>query len=653
MPKGLSVPPEIPKEDVRPQWDNKFQYILSCIGFAVGLGNVWRFPYLCQIHGGGAFLIPYLIALIFEGIPLLHLELALGQYLRKGSIGAWSTISPYLGGVGVGTWMVSVLVSLYYNTVLTWVMWYLLNSFQEPLPWSICPLNENRTGLNEECSKSTSVNYFWYRKTLNITPGITESGTLQWWLVLCLAACWVIIYLCTIRGIETTGKAIYVTALFPYLVLTIFLIHGLTLPGATDGLAYLFTPNLNTLKNPRVWLDAATQIFFSLSLAFGGLIAFASYNPPKNDCEKDAVTVALVNSMTSLYASIPVFSVLGFKATTAYWDCLDRNIISIINEFDLPEESIMRQNYTLWIDFLNSSYPEKIAGLKLKSCDLQEFLDQSVSGTGLAFIIFTQAITLMPGSQAWAILFFIMLFCLGLSSMFGNIEGVFTPLIELRIISKSMSKELLSGIICLICFSVALCFTLDSGSYWIDIFDSYATSFPLLFIAFFEVVGVVYVYKIKSYMLALHLSNSYSGTGIKEVLIFCESVCIVYRFSKDVEWMTGRKLNLYWQITWRFVSPLLLLVVFIAFVALQIQKPTTYAAWDPKYEGFPMKEEKVYPPWVLAICVLLAVLPSVFIPLVALFHLIKGMCRSKDPSFASPEEFLCQGDNSNFSHPKE
>uniref|UniRef100_A0A8B9TZK8 S6A18 protein n=1 Tax=Anas zonorhyncha TaxID=75864 RepID=A0A8B9TZK8_9AVES len=409
----------------------------------------------------GAFLIPYFIALIFEGIPLLHLELALGQCLRKGSISAWSAISPYLGGVGVGSWMVSVLVSLYYNTVLTWVMWYFINSFQEPLPWSVCPLNENRTGLNEECYESTAVNYFWYRKTLNITPDITESGTLQWWLVLCLAACWAIVYLCTIRGIETTGKS-----------------------------------------------------------------------------------------------------------------CSD---------------------YTRY--------------------------DLSVSGSGLAFIVFTQAIILMPGSQAWAILFFTMLFSLGLSSMFGNIEGVFTPLLELQIISKSIPKELLSGIICLVSFLIALCFTLSSGSYWIDIFDRYAGSVPLLVIAFFEVTGVVYVYKIK-------------------------------RFSEDVKWMTGRKLNLYWQITWRFISPLLLLIVFVAFVTLQIQKPPTYTAWNPKHEDFPMKEEKAYPPWVQAICVLLAVLPCIFVPLVALFQLVKKMWRSKDPSFLPPEVFSCQEVNRNFSHPK-
>ncbi|XP_024050852.1 sodium-dependent neutral amino acid transporter B(0)AT3-like [Terrapene carolina triunguis] len=584
--------PEVLKEDDRPKWDNKFQYILSCVGFAVGLGNVWRFPYLCQIYGGGAFLIPYVIALVFEGIPLFHLELAIGQRLRKGSIGVWNTISPYFGGVGIGSLMVSFIVSLYYNTILAWVMWYFINSFQEPLPWSACPLNGNRTGYIEECHESTAVNYFWYRRALNISSDITDNGNLQWWLVLCLAICWAIVYICTIRGIESTGKAIYVTAIFPYVVLTIFLIRGLTLPGATEGLVYFFTPNMNILKNPRVWLDAATQIFFSLSLAFGGLIAFSSYNSPKNDCEKDAVTIAIVNSMTSLYASIPVFSILGFKATTGYWDCLDRNIIGIINEFDLPDQSIMRDNYTIWFGFLNTTHPKKIASLKLRSCDLQEFLEQSASGTGLAFIVFTEAIILMPGSQGWAVLFFVMLFSLGLSSMFGNIEGILTPLLELHVVSKSVPKEVLSGVICLVSFVTALCFTLRSGSYWLEVFDSYAGSLPLLIIAFFEVTGVVYVYGIK-------------------------------RFSDDVKWMTGRQPNFYWQVSWRIISPLLMLTVFIAFVTLQTQEQPSYGAWNPKYKDFPMKEKKDYPAWILAICVLLVVLPCIFIPMVAFYHLIK------------------------------
>ncbi|XP_074842082.1 sodium-dependent neutral amino acid transporter B(0)AT3-like isoform X2 [Carettochelys insculpta] len=514
--------------------------------------------------------------------------------------------------------MVSFIVNLYYNTILAWVMWYFINSFQEPLPWSTCPLNENRTGYVEECHKSTAVNYYWYRKVLNISSDITESGNLQWLLVLCLASCWAIVYICTIRGIESTGKAIYVTATFPYLVLTIFLIRGLTLPGATKGLTYLFTPNLNILKNPRVWLDAATQIIFSLSLAFGGLIALSSYNSRKNDCEKDAVIIAVINSMTSLYASIPIFSVLGFKAITGYWDCLDSNIISIINEFDLPDQSIKRDNYTTWLDFLNATHPKTLAGLKLRSCDLQEFLDESASGPGLAFIVFSEAIVLMPGSQVWAILFFIMLFSLGLSSMFGNIEGILTPLLEVRVISKSVPKEVLSGVICLVCFLSALCFTLRSGSYWLEVFDRYAGSLPLLIIAFFEVMGVAYVYGIK-------------------------------RFSDDVKWMTGRQPNFYWRVSWTIISPLLMLTVLLATLTLQTQQQPSYATWDPKYEHFPMKKEKVYPPWIQAICGLLVVIPCIFIPLVAFYHLIKRVLQSRKKEGTSPHENTSNGTSVNCS----
>ncbi|XP_006872446.1 PREDICTED: sodium-dependent neutral amino acid transporter B(0)AT3 [Chrysochloris asiatica] len=590
---ALTLESELLVEDSdneRPKWDNKFQYLLSCIGFAVGLGNIWRFPYLCQTYGGGAFLIPYVIALIFEGIPLFHIELAIGQRLRKGSIGVWTAISPYLGGVGLGCFTVSFLVSLYYNTILMWVLWYFLNSFQHPLPWSSCPLALNRTGFVEECQSSGAVSYFWYRQTLNVTADINDSGAVQGRLLVCLAACWAVVYLCVIRGIESTGKVIYFTALFPYLILTVFLIRGLTLPGAKEGLVYLFTPNIQVLQNPRVWLDAATQIFFSLSLAFGGHIAFASYNPPRNDCEKDAVTIALVNSMTSLYASIAVFSVVGFKATNDYGHCLDRNILSLVNAFDLPDQSISRDDYAAVLSHLNATQPTRVAQLLLGSCRLEDFLDKSASGTGLAFIVFTEAILHMPGAPGWAVLFFGMLFTLGLSSMFGNMEGVITPLLDLGVLPRSVPKEVLTGLACLTCFLTALCFTLQSGNYWLEIFDNYAASLNLIVFAFFEVIGVVYVYGMK-------------------------------RFCDDVQWMTGRRPGLYWQVTWKLISPLLLLSIFVAYIALLARKPPSYRAWNPQYEQFPSRQEKLYPGWVQVTCVLLSFLPSLWVPAIALVQL--------------------------------
>uniref|UniRef100_A0AAY5EKM3 Transporter n=1 Tax=Electrophorus electricus TaxID=8005 RepID=A0AAY5EKM3_ELEEL len=582
---------EPPNTDERPKWDNKVQYLLTCIGFAVGLGNVWRFPYLCQVYGGGAFLIPYLIALLLEGLPLLHMELAIGQRLRMGSIGVWNSISPYLGGVGVASLTVSFLVGLFYNTILAWVLWYLFHSFQNPLPWQSCPTKANHTGLLEECERSTPVNYFWYRVTLNITTDIAVSGDPQWWLVVCLALAWCIVYICFIRGIETIGKAIYVTATFPYLVLTIFLIRALTLPGAMLGLHYLFTPNWETLKNPTVWLDAATQIFFSLSLAFGGLIAFSSYNPQKNNCERDALIVGCINSATSIYASIPIFAILGFKAQSNYNDCLNDNILSLINTFNIADGNVTENNYGEWLSYLNSTNPYEVEQLHLKTCDLQTLLDQSASGTGLAFIVFTEAVIKMPGSQVWAVLFFIMLFTLGLSSMFGNLEGVLTPLLDLHLVPKCIPKEIFTGLICVVSFTVALIFTLGSGNYWLEIFNNYVGSLPLLVIAFFEITAVIYIY----------------GAN---------------RFSDDIEWMTGHRPNLYWQATWRVISPLMLLVVFLAYVVVQAQDKPTYEAWNPQYVNFPAPEVLAYPDWVYAICILLAAVPCSFIPLWALYQFI-------------------------------
>uniref|UniRef100_A0A803SXW0 Transporter n=1 Tax=Anolis carolinensis TaxID=28377 RepID=A0A803SXW0_ANOCA len=502
----------IEDDKARPKWDNKVQYLLSCIGFAVGFGNVWRFPYLCQTYGGGAFLIPYVIALVFEGLPLFHMELALGQRLRKGTTGVWKHISPHLSGLGYGSVVVSFLVSVYYNMIMAWVMWYFINSFRNPLPWSSCPQDD--PGEIPRCLLLLSV--------INVLGILNSVGLL----------------------------AIYFTTTFPYILLTIFLIYGLTLPGAVDGLTYLFTPKLKVLSNPRAWLDAASQIFFSLSVGFGGHVAYSSYNPQKNDCERDAVLIASVNSLTSMYASIPIFSILGFKATTGYWDCLDKNIKDLTIGFNLKNPALTRDNYTLWLDSFKARFPDRVDNLHLKECDLQRFLDQSASGTGLAFIVFTEAVAKMPGAQVWAVLFFIMLFNLGLSSMFGLVQGILTPFLDVPILSKHLRKEVICGIICFVSLALGLCFTLRSGSYWLEVFDSHVAALPLLIIVSTEVLSIIFVYGMK-------------------------------RFCDDVEWMTGRRVNIYWKASWQVISPALMAAVLLAFIA--IQGAPGYSAWNPDY----------------------------------------------------------------------
>ncbi|XP_019206363.1 sodium-dependent neutral amino acid transporter B(0)AT1 [Oreochromis niloticus] len=587
------------KEDGdRPKWDNKVQYILTCVGFCIGIGNVWRFPYLCQTHGGGAFLIPYIILLVLEGLPLLLLEFGIGQRLRKGSVGVWRAINPYLTGVGIASMLVSLLIGLYYNTLIAWIMWYLFNSFQGPLPWTQCPLNDNRTGFISECQRSSTVDYYFYRVTLNASASIADSGGLQWPIVICLLAAWTVVCICYIRGISTSGKAVYVTALLPYVVLAIFLIRGLTLKGAMNGVKYLFTPDVGELMNPTTWLDAGAQVFYAFSLAWGGLISFSSYNPVHNNCMQDAVILTIITGLTSIYAATVTYTVIGFRATGKYDTCISENIRTLLNGFELPEDSITASNYNAALHHLNSSYPDTVFGLDIKTCDMQKLLSEGVEGTGLAFIVFTEAITKMPGSPAWSVLFFIMLLCLGLSTLFGNIEGVVVPLKDLNLFPKRWPQEALTGITCLVSFIICLLFAQQSGIYWVTLFDNFAGSIPLLTIGLTEMIAVVYIYGID-------------------------------RFNEDIKFMIGKKPCIFWQISLRFTSPLILLVILVFYLVTQAQQELTYLVWDPDYEEFPTLASVPYPSWINVVIFVLAGIPSLVVPVYALCRLVYVRCKKK------------------------
>uniref|UniRef100_A0A8C7FKE0 Transporter n=1 Tax=Oncorhynchus kisutch TaxID=8019 RepID=A0A8C7FKE0_ONCKI len=570
-------------------WDNPMQFVLACVSYAVGLGNVWRFPYLCQMHGGGGFLIPYMLMLVLLGVPLFYMELAIGQKMRLGSIGAWRAISPYLGGVGMASVVTSMYLCLYYNVINAWSFWYLFHSFQSVLPWAECPVNSNLTGPVEECERATPTQYFFYRETLDISGSIEENGGIHMGQALCLLLAWIIVYLFIVKGVKSTGKVVYFTATFPYLVLIIYLIRGVTLHGAINGVKYMFTPKMEQLAKPTTWINAATQIFFSLGLGFGSLIAFASYNQYNNNFEKQAIVVSMVNSSTSIFASIVTFSIYGFKATFNYESCLERVRLLLLNTFDLAEDTISLENVNHWIAELNRTHPEQFASLggRLETCDLEAELDTAVEGTGLAFIVYSEAIKNMPVSQLWSVLYFIMLLLLGMGSMLGNVIAVITPLSDLKFISV---LSYLVGLVCLFCLLLGLGFTTRSGNYWFTMFNDYGATFSLLFIVLIEVITVCYIYGIK-------------------------------RFEKDVEDMLGHRLNWYWKIMLAGVSPILLIALFIFYIVNYIQGGTpTYQAWNKELGKSVVTE---YPPYAQAFIGLLLASSVCCIPLTALYTYCK------------------------------
>ena len=197
-----------------------------------------------------------------------------------------------------------------------------------------------------------------------MSTGIGEAGYVNWKLALCLLLAWFIVLICLIRGIQSLGKVVYFTALFPYLMLSILLIRGATLPGAAKGIEFYVKPDFARLADARVWCDAATQIFYSLSACCGGLICMSSYSKFNNNCLRDSLIVSMINCGTSIFAGFVIFSILGFMAV------------------------------------------EK--GVEVK--------DVAVGGPGLAFVVYPEALSRMPVPQMWAIFFFFMMATLGFGS---------------------------------------------------------------------------------------------------------------------------------------------------------------------------------------------------------------------------------------------
>lgn len=584
-PDGAKVfKPECAEEE-RESWDSKLTFLLATIGYAVGLGNVWRFPYLAQKNGGGAFLIPYFVMLLIEGIPIFYLELAIGQRLRKGAIGVWNQVSPFLSGIGISSAVVSFNVALYYNTIIAWCLFYFVQSFQSELPWSECPkvyYNNGSYGEEPECTVSSPTQYFWYRTTLMVSEDINDPEVFNWKIALALISAWILVYMCMIKGIASSGKVVYVTATFPYIVLIIFFFRGITLKGAFDGLRHLFTPRWHTILDPTVWLEAGTQIFFSLGLAFGGLIAFSSYNPVNNNCYKDAIMVSMTNCCTSMFAGIVVFSIIGFKATMTYEKCLDQRNSTLTGIFGAKyiEAKLPAEGTQFKIGNTAFTMPS------LPVCDLQKELDNSASGTGLAFIIFTEAINQFPYAQVWAVLFFLMLFTLGIDSQFGTLEGVVTSIVDMKLF-PDLRKEILTGVICLSCCLLSLGFAHGAGSYIFVLFDSYSGNFPLLIIAFFECIGVSYVYGLK-------------------------------RFADDIEMMTGSRPGLYWLICWKYLSPLAMVSILVASFVEIATDGAGYDAWVP---SLGTTERRSYPAWSILLIIVLILCSVLWIPGTAICRL--------------------------------
>jgi len=411
---------------LRERWDSRTAFLFAAMGSAVGLGNLWRFPYIAGKHGGGAFLIPYFIALLTAGIPLLILECGIGQMLQRGAPEALGRIRK--GFEWVGWWALAVgsMISFYYAAVMAWCwgyLWYSLRALVTgtQVPWA--------TGPGE----------FFFQTVLQRNKNPWEFGGLSLPVVLGLVVTWVAIFLIIHRGLKVVSKVVMVTVPLPVILLAILLVRGLTLEGAEGGLAYYLTPRFEVLKNPQVWLDAYGQIFFSLSLGFGIMIAYASYQPRASDVNNDAFIISLGNCGTSFFAGFVVFSTLGYLAAAK--------------------------------------------GVALA--------DVAKAGPGLAFVAYPEAIARMPWAPLVGVLFFLALLTLGIDSLFSIVEAIITGIHD----KWPVGRDRITAVFCGVGLVLGLLYATHSGLSWLDIVDKWMNSFGLAAVGLAECIVVGWLYK--------------------------------------------------------------------------------------------------------------------------------------------------------------
>ncbi|KAK8728554.1 hypothetical protein OTU49_009013 [Cherax quadricarinatus] len=529
----------------REQWSSPVEFLLSCIAMSVGLGNVWRFPFVALDNGGGAFLIPYILVLLFIGKPLYYMELCLGQFSSYGSVKVWA-ISPAFRGVGYGQAIATWAVVTYYVSLMGLTVYYFFASFTSELPWSVCGkwssitcVDSNTTanelaaklGVNATSLTSAAEEYF-SKEVLQKDPMGLANGldVPEWRLTLCLLFSWVILFVVLAKGVQSSGKAAYFTALFPYVVLFIMLIRGATLKGALNGVLFFITPRWEKLLEPGVWYAAVDQSFFSLSVGFGSIVMFSSYNSFRHNVYRDAAIISVTDTLTSLLAGFTTFAILGHLA-----------------------------------DLLGVEVKDVVKG----------------GGTSLAFVSYPDVLSRFQYvPQLFAVLFFLMLFTLGVGSASALTGCIITIICD---DFPNFKKWIVTLVVCIAGFLLGLFYVTPQGQFVLELINYYGGGFIIFILVVCEIAAVQWVYGFNN-------------------------------FCRDIEFMLGRKTGLYWKFCWAFLIPVLLSVIFI--YSQVTAKPLTAGTY-------------VFPSNITAVGICLAVLACSMVPI---FFFVEVMHRRNDVS---------------------
>jgi len=581
----------------RETWAKKVEFILASIGYAVGLGNVWRFPYLVFQNGGGAFLIPYFTMLFLCGMPLFCMELSIGQYFSLGPVTSWTALCPIAKGVGFGVLVISFLCTIYYNVLISYVLYYMYESLKIDVPWRNCK--------NEWNTKHCIEDYKTYKENLGRCINATRRST--------VAPAFNMTTVSSNASISTstTVDATIRSTLSVILESNSTNVTNFSTPCPT-------APGLLTVNSPskEFWERYVLQITESIN-DFGGmrmelvfcliiawvLVYLCLFKGIKSSGKVVYFTatfpyflmfVLLIRGATLEGASIgvkyylkPDFSRLSdatvwAQAATQICYSLGIGFGSLITfgSYNKFENNCIRD--AVCISLINCC-TSLFAGFAIfcvlghMAFKLGQTVDKVVkSGPGLVFVVYPEGIAQMPISPLWSFLFFFMVLTIGLDTQFAMFEAVITGLTDEYPKQLRKYKAVFTGFVCFLCFILGLPMVTQGGMFLLNLFNWQAGGVSLLFIALCEVLTLAY------------------GYGAE-------------RFLSDLEYMLGRKPSVWWKICWKYASPLVIggLLIF----SLVTWSGVTYG----KYK---------YPPWAEAVGWLLASFSVLWVPCFAIYRIV-------------------------------
>uniref|UniRef100_A0AC34FE99 Transporter n=1 Tax=Panagrolaimus sp. ES5 TaxID=591445 RepID=A0AC34FE99_9BILA len=420
---------------IRGNWGSNIDYYLAVFGFTFGLGNLWRFPYQWGTNGGVAYLIPYCVTFLVASLPILFMELSLGQFISLGPISVWK-VSPLFKGIGISMVFISCIIAIYYNMITSWALFYLFNSIKPSLPWATCgndwnsdnctvwnrgavAICKNMNGsllingtcvivtenLDDSINASNPVYFpssgimpsteYFHNEVLMISSGLVDFRTINWQLAICLLIAWAAVFLASFKGIKTSGK---------------------------------------------VWGEASVQVFYSLSTCSGGLIMLSSYNRFHNNVFRDIWIIGIVDLITSIFMTSLLFAAVGF----------------VCHELDIAFDQFQLQD-----------------------------------GVHLIFVFFSEAISKLPVAQLWSAFFFAMIALVIFNSELFIVECVVSSICdEFPERLRKNHRHVLTFVVSIFyLLGIPLCTA--AGIYWIVLLESFAATWPLIIIAFFECMAIL------------------------------------------------------------------------------------------------------------------------------------------------------------------